>query len=379
MINLIKHIESVRLLRSWDIPPSLHNVCCIAMQEDIHLLSTLICNNPELKIRLLLVPDLPDNAPKQLHLPTSRGISIIPVSNLQVANAVPQWEKVILCRPGPLGAAGVERICRYLTGYGVRTVYLYAGHSPGFGMQTALPDFYRQHAAKLDEVYELLGDEASHEVYAARIKALLTGNAGYFPLSLHQEYYHPLIHPAYGDIMLDGGVSDMVGAQVQFARSVGTAGHIFGFEPIPSMAAVARNTLAAFPQYHLQTAGLGESRGRLRFKFLRDSSHISMNSDNDSVLCDMTSIDEFVEEHHLSHVDCIKCDVEGAELLALAGGKKTILEHNPKLIICLYHIPSHLTDIPLFIHSLVPEYAMYISHSSCLFTDTILYAHIPHS
>ena len=178
--------------------------------------------------------------------------------------------------------------------------------------------------------------------------------------------------------MIDGGVSDMVGAQERFARSVGDAGRVFGFEPIPSMAAVARRELARFPQYHLQTAGLGRTRGQLRFTFLRDSSHISTDSgEDDSVLCDMTSIDDFVEEHRLDRVNCIKLDVEGAEPQALAGGEKTILKHRPKLIICLYHKPSHMIDIPLFIHNLAPEYTMHVAHSSCLFTDTVLYARIP--
>lgn len=376
-MNLIEHTESVQLLRSWDIPPSVQNVCCIAIQEDLSLLSEFIDNNPGIKIRLLLIPDLPDNGPMHVRLQTSRGISIIPVKNLHVANAVNQLEKVILCRPGPAGAAVVAMLCRYLDLCAVRTVYLYAGHSQGFGMQTALPDFYHQHEAKLQKVYGLLADAASRDVYAARIKALMTGNAGYLPLSSHEEYYHPLVHPEHGDIMLDGGVSDMVGAQEQFARSVGEAGHIFGFEPMASMAVIAQKKLAGFPQYHLQTAGLGETPGQIRFTSLRDSSHIAVNPDyEDSVLCQMTSVDHFVREHRLGRIDCIKLDVEGAEMLALAGSRETILKHRPKLIICLYHKPSHMIDVPLFIHDLVPEYTMYIAHSSCLFTDSILYTHV---
>ena len=88
-------------------------------------------------------------------------------------------------------------------------------------MQRPLPDFYDQHAAKLQKVYDLLADDAGREAYAGRIKALMTGEAGYLPLSAHQEYYHPLVRPEHGDIMLDGGVSDMVGVQMQFAQSVG--------------------------------------------------------------------------------------------------------------------------------------------------------------
>lgn len=91
----------------------------------------------------------------------------------------------------------------------------------------------------------------------------------------------------------------------------------------------------------------------------------------------MVSIDEFARENGINRVDCIKLDVEGAELLALRGGKNTILAHRPKLIVCLYHAPADMVTIPMYIRSLDPRYRMYVAHSSCVFTDTILYAHVP--
>ncbi|MGE9986063.1 FkbM family methyltransferase [Desulfovibrio sp. SGI.169] len=374
-MNLETSINSAPLLRSWDLPDSARHVCCIAMREDLVLLPSFLERRPKSKIRLLLIPDLPANNPEYMRFSASDGMVVIPVCGLRGVERAANLEKVILCRPGPSGAVVAAMLCRSLTACGVRDVYLYAGRERGFGARKALPDFYRQHEARLQKVYGLLADETSREVYAARIKALMTGEAGYLPLSAHQEYYHPLVRPEYGDIMLDGGVSDMVGAQMQFAQSVGETGRIFGFEPIPAMAAIARKKLAGFPRYHLQTAGLGESTGQVCFKNLRDSSHMVLRPDDgDSILCQMTSVDDFVGRHRLGRISCIKLDVEGAEMLALAGSRQTILKHRPKLIVCLYHKPSDMIDIPLFIHELVKEYALYIAHSSCVFTDTILYA-----
>ena len=37
-----------------------------------------------------------------------------------------------------------------------------------------------------------------------------------------------------------------------------------------------------------------------------------------------------------------------------------------------------MIDIPLFVHELVEEYALYVAHSSCVFTDTVLYAYPIH-
>lgn len=379
IMDLTDHINSAPLLRSWDIPDSLRHVCCIAMREELALLPSFLEQHPGSNVRLLLVPDLPPDGPKYARLSTGNGTTAIPVCGLRDAELAANLEKVILCQPGPSGAAVATMLCRCLAACGVRGVYLYAGKTRGFGARQALPHFYRQHEARLQKVYDFLADEASREVFAARVKALMTGEAGYLPLSAHQEYYHPLVRPEYGDIMLDGGVSDMVGAQMQFAQSVGEAGCIFGFEPIPAMAAIARKKLAGFPQYHLQTAGLGENSGQACFKNLRDSSHIARDPDTgDSVLCQMTSVDDFVRKHRLGRINCIKLDVEGAEMLALSGSRQTILKHHPKLIICLYHKPSDIIDIPLFVHELVEEYALYVAHSSCVFTDTILYAYPIH-
>lgn len=57
-------------------------------------------------------------------------------------------------------------------------------------------------------------------------------------------------------------------------------------------------------------------------------------------------------------------DIEGAELNALKGAKETILRDKPKLAICLYHSDNDMLDIPEYIHSLVPEYKLYIRQHS---------------
>lgn len=375
-MNLKDRVNSIQLQRSWDIPNSELNICCITLREDIALLPSFIESYPTNKVCLLLVLDLFDNSLESVSVSTAGGTVSVPVCGIKGIKRIADLEKVFFCKSGAVGASMVADFLRSLAAFDVYNVYLYAGRKGKFGVMKALPDFYRQNEINLQKVYDFLADDASREVYAARIKALMTGDAGYLPLSEHEEYYHPVVQPQYGDIMLDGGVSDMVSVQKRFAQSVGEKGCVFGFEPIPDMAAAARKELAAFPQYHLQTAGLGETTEEVRFTYLRDSSHIAAHDsgEKNSVLCQMTSIDDFVRKHWLSRVNCIKLDVEGAEMLALIGGRETILKNHPKLIVCLYHKPSDMIDIPLYVRKLSDKYALHIAHSSCLFTDTILYA-----
>jgi FkbM family methyltransferase len=79
-------------------------------------------------------------------------------------------------------------------------------------------------------------------------------------------------------------------------------------------------------------------------------------------------------DHLCSDATVIKMDIEGAELEALRGAMKTILRNYPKLAICVYHRPEHLFEIPLFIHSIAPEYHLYLRHHSEVETETVLYA-----
>ena len=55
----------------------------------------------------------------------------------------------------------------------------------------------------------------------------------------------------------------------------------------------------------------------------------------------------------------IKMDIEGAELEALWGARRTLKEHSPVLAICAYHTSDHLWQIPLLIHAIQPDYRLF--------------------
>jgi len=71
--------------------------------------------------------------------------------------------------------------------------------------------------------------------------------------------------------------------------------------------------------------------------------------------------------------DFINFDIEGSELNALQGSKKTFVKYKPDIAISIYHKVEHLWKIPLFINSLLPNKKLFIRNYSGLPSETILY------
>lgn len=267
--------------------------------------------------------------------------------------------------------------CMGLPALAARPLWLAGNEDQQLCARSPLPDYYDKNKNALESAAASLASDADRLVFWRRVKAIMTGDPGYLPVAPHMEYEHPSVAPARGDIMLDGGVSDMVGAQERFAEQVGETGVIHGFEPIAWMAAKAAASLAPWPQYRLHNAGLADKTGEAVFASLRDSSHLGAAGGEAKEVCRLVAIDDFARSMQIPRIDCLKLDIEGAELAALQGGAATIARDLPKLIVCLYHRPRDLYEIPLYVKELCPDYVLRIAHSGCGFTDTILYADAP--
>lgn len=73
-------------------------------------------------------------------------------------------------------------------------------------------------------------------------------------------------------------------------------------------------------------------------------------------------------------VTYVKMDIEGSEVDALNGAHETLRRCQPTLAVCVYHKFSHLWEIPLLIHKILPEHRIYLRHHSTLVCDTVCYA-----
>lgn len=70
----------------------------------------------------------------------------------------------------------------------------------------------------------------------------------------------------------------------------------------------------------------------------------------------------------------IKMDLEGSEIMALKGAEKIIKRNKPKLAVCIYHSDQDMLEIIQYIHSLVPEYKLFVRQHANSYNETVLYA-----
>lgn len=146
------------------------------------------------------------------------------------------------------------------------------------------------------------------------------------------------------------------------AKAVGPTGRVYAFEPVPFTASAFRMVarMLKFDEVVLINKGCAEKSGQLRFtQPLQDNGRIAAGlvyrSERDDtridpasisknwtktreIVCEVVAIDEYLPG--LNNVALIKTDVEGADLWALQGARKTI-ERNKPVIVCEIH-PAHL-------------------------------------
>ncbi|MFX0073399.1 MAG: FkbM family methyltransferase, partial [Candidatus Hermodarchaeota archaeon] len=202
---------------------------------------------------------------------------------------------------------------------------------------------------------------------------------------LFQQYkYHRnnnVVETGEGDVVLDAGAG-WGDTALYFANRVFPSGKVYTFEFIPHNVNILSKNINLNPKFKdiikvIKVPLWSTSNKELEYIDIGTSSKIIQSASKKSdFLVKTISIDDFVKQNNISKIDFIKMDIEGAELDALIGAKETIIKYKPILAICIYHLIDHYYQIPKYIHSLNPNYKLYIDHFSTGFIETVLFAKI---
>lgn len=185
------------------------------------------------------------------------------------------------------------------------------------------------------------------------------------------------IAPEPGDIVFDLGAC-FGDTAITFASVVGDHGHVYSFDPHPRHREIFERNLLSNPTFAKRTTFVESALSDVSGEWLSFSTHGAASRLSRSGSHNVTSltVDDFAKENSIKTVDFIKMDIEGAELEALRGSRRTIQEFGPNLAISIYHDLEHLYQIGELIISYNPSYRFWIDHHSIHAEELILYAKI---
>ena len=232
--------------------------------------------------------------------------------------------------------------------------------------------FFSIHQKELNETASLFADDLSRDVYFSLLTYRKTHNPKDLPVySKNDQYFVKDIVPLTdSEVFIDCGAFDGDTMKEFIKATKGKYQGIVCFEPVE--------------EFHkrLEKRGTGKRVTAIRAGVYKESTTLQFNADagkgssisstaENTISIPVRAIDDVPE---CNNATFIKMDVEGSELDALKGAKQTILCNKPKLAICLYHKSKDFLEIPNWIHTLVPEYKLYVRHHSFSINETVLYA-----
>ena len=140
------------------------------------------------------------------------------------------------------------------------------------------------------------------------------------------------------------------------------------FEPDIANIREAASLAETLPRTNFHALGLSGSPGTLYFDSGRGSaSSVSATGD---VAIRVESLDNLVPD-----ATFIKLDLEGWELPALKGARKSLINNKPKLAIGAYHSPLDFLEISDWVIKTNPSYQLALRHYTESWTESVLYCY----
>ena len=175
------------------------------------------------------------------------------------------------------------------------------------------------------------------------------------------------------EIFIDGGCLNFW-SSIDFLERCPNAKKIYAFEPNSNVLDRIEKFIkqSKFGNVELINAGLWSENTTLSFLVNDNAPGGGAIDPTGTIKIDVVTLDSIVTDDE--NISFIKMDVEGAEIEALKGMRKTILQCKPKLAISIYHKAFDYIDIPEYILTLVSDYRIYFRHYTDFFGETVLFA-----
>ncbi|MBQ4404871.1 MAG: FkbM family methyltransferase [Selenomonadaceae bacterium] len=211
-------------------------------------------------------------------------------------------------------------------------------------------EIFMTHLSELQEVYESLIDEESKKVFCGYWLGNITNRIGDIVFANTPHYICAGFIPEREAIVIDGGLCDG-GTALRFSKM---GYKVYGFEADKTNYITARK-VGEENNFVVENFGLGAYNHTAKFSHYQNPG-ASRIDPNGSSTAQIITLDSYVREKNLSHVDFIKLDVEGAELDVLKGAATTIARFKPILALSAYHKWDDFWTLMNFVKSLRSDY-----------------------
>jgi FkbM family methyltransferase len=275
------------------------------------------------------------------------------------------WSDTMQEQVGALSALGCETVVSFIP-----LLWKYSDQLPH--VQVDLPSRVLEQRDQVSKAFELWSDERSREEFVAQLRWRLWADFDGLSKPIQDQYFQrDLIRLGYDAVFVDAGAFDGDTFAQFLSFTNGQFRSAYLFEPDQRNLHSLRERLSRMPEdirnrVTIFEAAVGESAYKTGFKSGLGASSAPGSGPN-CVQC--VSLDNTVSESP----NLIKYDIEGFELLGLAGSRRLIENHRPSLAVCAYHVQSHLWEIPLLIHSFNPAYQFHLRPHGQIW-ETICYA-----
>jgi len=227
--------------------------------------------------------------------------------------------------------------------------------------------------------FDVWEDAASRGEYVAQVRLRLEADfAGLSHPVEHAQYFpDDLFEWSAGEWIVDGGAYDGDTVRALSALRGNGFAHLLALEPDPANFARLEATVNALPadvrrRVDCRQVAIGSARGVLHLDATGTAgSATTVAAAPGTVAVAADTIDEMTSA---SRATFIKLDIEGFEIDALEGARRTIERDRPVLAVCVYHLQDHLWRIPLLLREWMPGYALFLRPHNEEGWDLVCYA-----
>jgi FkbM family methyltransferase len=207
---------------------------------------------------------------------------------------------------------------------------------------------------------ELWADEESLASYRSNVIWRAKGDPSFLPYPAPQNTYFPrdIFKLAPDEVLVDCGAFDgdtlrlLLSTTPDFKAFYAVEADTVSVQKLQSYIRTLPSDVAA--KIKELDCAVGAERCTLQFVMSGEATS-KIETTGVNVAC--IPLDELFVN---TPVTLIKMDIEGAEFDALRGGIGVIQRDSPILAICVYHTQADIWRIPLLIHSINPNYQLFL-------------------